>query len=107
MKAGRIALSLIAGFGLSAGPAAASDPVAGRALAGDLCSNCHLVAEEQAGSVIDGVPAFAVLARDPVMTDRALRAFVGDPHPPMPQITLTSTEIEAIVAYIRSLAPAQ
>ena len=102
-----VALLALLSAGPAFGQATTSDPVAGRVLAADLCSNCHLVDEGQTGPVTDGVPAFAVLARDPATTDRSLRAFIVDPHPPMPQITLTATEIDAIVAYIRSLAPAQ
>jgi mono/diheme cytochrome c family protein len=90
---------------VAGGPAAASDPVEGRRLAQDLCSACHLVTPQQAGPVVDGVPAFAALARDRSMTDEALRGFIVDPHPQMPRVQLTATEIDAIVAYIRSLGP--
>ena len=89
----------------AAGVAAASDPVAGRTLARDLCSGCHLVVEGQSGPVSDGVPAFRTLARDDTMTDKVLRGFIVDPHPQMPNVSLTTTEIDAIIAYIRSLGP--
>lgn len=108
----RIVKSAIAAAGLSAGivlgaalPAWASDPVTGRQLAADLCSGCHLVTPEQRGPVSDGVPAFAQLAADPAITEERLRSFIIDPHPPMPSVSLTAPELEAIVAYIRSLKP--
>ena len=82
----------------------AKDPVTGGNLARDLCSGCHLVAPDQDGPVSDGVPAFPELAQDAAMTDTRLRGFIVDPHPPMPQVQLTSVEIEAIVAYIRGLS---
>ena len=90
---------------LAGGPAGASDPVTGRALAMDLCSGCHLVAAGQPGPVSDGVPAFATLARNASLTDEDLRGFIMNPHPPMPRVSLTATELDAIVAYIRSLSP--
>lgn len=94
---------LLVAVAVGSGPAAANDPVAGRKLAVSLCSGCHLVAPDQSGPVSDGVPAFAALARDKRKTDDSLRAFVLDPHPPMPRVQLTATELDAIVAYIRSL----
>lgn len=100
------AISVMAvGVALAGGPAQAADPLAGKALAVDLCSGCHLVTEGQRGPVADGVPSFAALARDPKMDEQALRGFITDPHPPMPHVSLTPAEIDAIVAYIRSLAP--
>lgn len=85
--------------------AEAGDADAGRRLAGEVCTACHLVSPGQTGPVIDGVPSFAALARNPSMTDDALRGFVLDPHPAMPQVQLSAIEIDSIVAYIRSLAP--
>lgn len=97
---------LLAGAICLAGPAAqAGDPVAGHALARDLCSGCHLVDAGQRGPVVDGVPAFQTLARDPAIDDRRLEGFIADPHPPMPRVPLTAVEIDSLVAYIRSLAP--
>lgn len=95
----------VALFALVATPALATDPVAGRALARDLCSGCHIVAADQRGPVSDGVPTFAALAADPAVDEQRLRGFIVDPHPPMPRVPLAAGEIEAIVAYIRSLAP--
>lgn len=106
MKSAIVAAGLTAGLFLGTGlPAWASDPVTGRQLAVDLCSGCHLVTPEQRGPVVDGVPAFAVLAADPAITDERLRNFIIDPHPPMPRVSLTAPELEAIVAYIRSMKP--
>lgn len=90
---------------IAAAPSAASDPVAGKRLAVDLCSGCHLVEDGQRGPVSDGVPSFRALAADPAMTGARLRGFIGEPHPPMPRVSLTATETDAIVAYIRSLKP--
>ena len=105
MKKFLSAALLAAAFGMAGSSAQAADPVVGRVLAADLCSGCHLVADGQSGPVVDGVPAFSALARDPAIDDRRLRGFIVDPHPPMPRVPLTAVEIESLVAYIRSLAP--
>lgn len=74
---------------------------AGQRLADDLCSQCHIVSETQRGPVLDGVPSFLALA-DANRTDAQLRAWLTDPHPPMPRVSLTEREIADIIAYIRS-----
>jgi cytochrome c len=104
-RSARVFCGVIMAVVLTAGAASASDPVTGQRLARDLCSGCHLVAEGQRGPVSDGVPAFAALAADPAVDEQRLRGFIVEPHPPMPRVQLTASEVEAIVAYIRSLAP--
>ena len=60
-------------------PAAAQqvigNPDAGHEFASKLCSSCHIVGTERAGS--DVAPPFVVIARDPQTTLTALHAWVG------------------------------
>jgi mono/diheme cytochrome c family protein len=79
------------------------DAVAGRALALQTCATCHAVADRQAQPAMDGVPAFATLARDPAVTEPRLRAFLQNPHGQMPNLALSRREIDDVVSYILSL----
>jgi mono/diheme cytochrome c family protein len=85
----------------SAGAARAADPGDGRRLARQWCRNCHIVAPGTGGS--DAAPPFESVANRPGFTGAGLRAWLADPHPPMPNLNLSRAEIDAIIAYIRSL----
>lgn len=99
---------LIAGVSALAGSGAqadeASDRAAGAAVAKELCSSCHIVAEGQAGPVPDGVPPFSVIAAKPGRTTGFLEAYLSEPTPPMPHSPLTKKQVDSVIAYIRSFA---
>lgn len=76
---------------------------AGEVLARDLCSQCHIVSETQRGPALDGVPSFLDLARSGRSNDQ-LRAWLTNPHPPMPNVSLSEREIFSVIAYIRSFS---
>jgi mono/diheme cytochrome c family protein len=98
---------------LTTGPTAAlaqvggdlpGDPVAGRALAEQVCSVCHAIPDwEQPAIEAPGALPFEMLAADPAMTGMALHAFLRGPHPIMPNIVLSDEELNDIIAYILSL----
>ncbi len=89
-------------FGASAlASAASADPDEGLRLARQWCTSCHIVAPSTGGS--DAAPPFETIANDPMVTEDGLRAWLADPHPPMPKFDLTRTEIDTIIAYIKSL----
>ena len=77
------------------------NPDSGLRLARQWCAGCHIV--EPAGRGGDAGPPFAQVANSPDRTPTTLRAWLNDPHPPMPNLGLTRTEIDDIVAYIDSL----
>ena len=79
----------------------AADVTRGKTIAQRWCSACHLVAPEQTRAVAD-VPSFAAVARMKLPPD-SLKTFLSDPHPKMPDMSLTRSEIDDIVAYIQSL----
>jgi mono/diheme cytochrome c family protein len=81
----------------------AADAAKGEIIAKRWCASCHLVAPEQTQAIAD-VPTFAAIARMKLPPGQ-LKAFLTDPHPKMPDMSLTRGETEDIVAYIRSLAP--
>ncbi len=82
----------------------ASDRAAGAAVAKELCSGCHIVAEGQAGPVPDGVPPFPVIANRPGRTTGYLQAYLAEPTPPMPHVPLSKRDVDIVIAYIRSFA---
>jgi len=81
--------------------ASGADADSGKQLAVKLCTNCHIVGGDQRGS--DAVPSFSSMANNAIYSDNRLRGWLFNPHPPMPAIDLSRTEVDAIIAYIRSL----
>jgi mono/diheme cytochrome c family protein len=73
--------------------AAAADVEHGEKLARQWCANCHVIGGEQTA----GGDAAAERTND-------LRAWLADPHPPMPNLSLTRWEIDDLLAYIESLS---
>lgn len=84
--------------------AAAPDPAQGEKIAKRWCAACHVVASDQKRASAD-VPSFFDIAKRKTTGD--LTTFLTDPHPKMPDMSLTRAEIADISAYIHSLAPAQ
>jgi mono/diheme cytochrome c family protein len=80
--------------------AAPPDPDHGKVIAQRWCAACHVVAAGQTEASAD-VPSFFYVARH--MDKRDLTSFLTDPHPKMPDMSLTRQEIDDLTAYIRSL----
>lgn len=99
------ASALLALLLLFSRPAGADDMqvMAGRSLALQWCSSCHLVAKDQPQPATDGVPSFFAIADDPATTADGLRAFLGMPHVSMPDISLSRQETTELIAYLMSL----
>lgn len=85
----------------AAGTAHGADPQAGYRLARAWCTSCHIVAPGEGGS--DAAPPFETIANRPGLSEDGLRAWLADPHPPMPNLHLSRQEIEQVIAYLRSL----
>ncbi len=88
---------------LAASPqsAFADDPAKGEIIARRWCAACHVVAPDQTLANSDA-PTFASIAHrreEP----KKLKAFLTDPHPKMPNMNLSRSEIADIVAYIGRL----
>ncbi len=98
--AGMIGLMLIAGSAAAQDP---GDALAGRELARQWCAECHDIAGAGAPAPGRG-PAFEAIARMPSTTGLALSVFLRSSHANMPNIVLTRTQSDDLVAYILSLA---
>ena len=83
---------------------AAGQAEQGKAIAERWCAACHQVSPEQTIASAD-VPSFMTIARMQATPDdlAALEGFLADPHPVMPDMSLTRQEIRDLVAYIGSL----
>jgi cytochrome c len=79
----------------------AADAEAGHQLAKKWCVSCHIVTPGTTGS--DAARPFPAIANDPNFTKHGIRAWLADPHPPMPNLNLSRAEVDAIVAYLESL----
>jgi mono/diheme cytochrome c family protein len=77
------------------------NPDNGLRLARQWCTGCHVV--EPAGRGGDVGPPFVQVANSPDRTAQTLRAWLNDPHPPMPNLGLSGREIDDITAYIETL----
>jgi mono/diheme cytochrome c family protein len=98
-----LGIILLAGCLLTAsGPASSGDADAGRALAQIWCAQCHVVAADQK-QVSDVGPPFAQIANDPAKSSLSVAAWLADPHPPMPKLSLTQKQIGDLVAHIKTL----
>jgi mono/diheme cytochrome c family protein len=75
----------------------------GRALANQVCSECHAVGLGGGGSPNALAPRFEAVAATPGMTAMALNAFLHTSHRNMPNLLLTADQTNGIIAYILSL----
>lgn len=94
-------LFLLAAMASAPALAARPDPDHGKVIAQRWCAACHDVSLSQTQASAD-VPSFFYVARH--MDKRDLTSFLTDPHPKMPDMSLTRQEIDDLTAYIRSLA---
>jgi mono/diheme cytochrome c family protein len=88
-------------FGSVAANAADADH--GRTLARRWCATCHVVAANQQRPTGEA-PPFAVIAKRSDFDATRLTNFLLEPHPKMPNMSLTRMEAADLVAYIRTLA---
>lgn len=96
---GHVALWLLI---LSSNAQAGGVAAKGEALARRVCAECHMVASDQAKANAD-VPSFMSIAKKYQGKSDALRAFLIEPHQPMPDLSLNRQEILDLMAYIDGL----
>jgi mono/diheme cytochrome c family protein len=93
-----VALALMC---LLSGPAGA-DAANGERLARQWCANCHVIdGSGPSARLPQGPPSFRVAAGH--LDPGQLRAFLSHPHGAMPDLALTRSEIDDLIAYIESL----
>ena len=82
-----VPILLVAGLALAARRPDQPDPFHGKALAKQLCANCHLVDSQQQQTNAD-VPSFSEIANREGQTAGAIMAHIMLPKHPMPTIPL-------------------
>src|SRR2546430_15772891 len=87
---------------LDSAASVAADASHGRQLARRWCISCHLVVSNQRQATTEA-PPFATIANRPDFNANRLATFLLDPHPKMPNMSLTRTEAADLAAYIGSL----
>ncbi|MDQ7246944.1 c-type cytochrome [Dongia sedimenti] len=73
----------------------------GALLARHWCAACHGL---DGGIASDAAPPLETIAQRAHEGASWLRAWLANPHPPMPNFTLSRSEIDDIVAYLETLA---
>ena len=97
-------LLLVAGYTfLPLAPAFAADTNHGKAIAQRWCVSCHIVERGQKSPTTDQAPPFASLAQRPDFTADRLAFLLLKPHPNMPQLALSRTEVADLADYILTL----
>jgi len=107
LRSFRFAIALCAAslaLAVSAGTAWA-DPNDGEKLARRWCSECHMVAPDQQRAGTDA-PPFATIARAPGFSREKLAYFLLEPHPKMPNMSLSRSEATDLADYIAKLGRA-
>ena len=102
MTSGRYLLGFAGMVSLILSPAMAADADHGGELAKRWCASCHVVngGQEQASA---DVPPFSAIANRSDFSAEKLAFFLLDPHPKMPNFSLSRNEAGDIAAYIGSL----
>lgn len=79
------------------------DLTRGAELAENICALCHDVTDDSSDGADNGVPSFVAIASKPLQSETSLAEAIVFPHPDMPDVTFTTTDLRDIVAYILSL----
>ena len=101
LKARRVTLALSAVLLGAISPCVAADATRGGRLAQQWCAGCHLIGGPQPGTAQQGPPSFPTVAGR--LSPEQLRAFLAHPHGAMPDLALSRTEIDDLIAYIGTL----
>ena len=103
MIARTLFLSCVASSLIVAAPAPTrADAANGEKLAERWCAACHIVGTGSPGTVQQGPPSFRSVAQGGKSADQ-LRTFLTKPHGAMPDLALSRSEIDDLVAYIEKL----
>jgi len=81
---------------------ASADAANGERLARQWCANCHVIdGSGPSARLPQGPPSFRVAAGH--LDPGELRAFLSHPHGAMPDLALSRSEIDDLIAYIEGL----
>jgi mono/diheme cytochrome c family protein len=93
-------LMMVTGASAFAANDSVGNPGFGKGLANQLCGDCHIVSPDQQFSGGRLGPNLVERARDPGITELALRSYMQTTHPVMPNIMLSQQQTDDIIAYL-------
>lgn len=90
---------------VSAAAGQSADLTGGSRLAEVACADCHQIdAKSPPPRHPSAAPRFDAIAKMPSTTELSIKVFLKTSHPHMPNIELSPADIDAVAAYILSLA---
>lgn len=99
-----LALSLLAGAAPTASAESRSETEAGLALAERYCAECHAIAHDDESPHVEAPPFRSLHENYPVEhLAEALAEGIMVGHPAMPQFVFQPEEIDAFIAYLKTL----
>jgi mono/diheme cytochrome c family protein len=96
----RFGYSVLLAMTLLPRPGTAADADNGKRLAERWCQACHVVTPTGTRASTDGAPPFASIGARPDFDAAKIAMFLLDPHPKMPNMSLTRPEAGDLAAYI-------
>jgi mono/diheme cytochrome c family protein len=100
-----LATALMAAVGTSSAFAQSvvTDPSRGREISESLCSTCHIVDASPGNVAKSDISSFFSIANRADQSQERLAAAVIFPHPAMPKVSFTNSELRDVISYIMSL----
>jgi len=92
---------IVLNLGIPALALAGGDAAHGEQLAQLWCAGCHVIGSGSPQRVQRGPPTFRSIARE--KSGGQLRAFLTKPHGAMPDLSLSRSEMDDLIAYIERL----
>lgn len=80
-----------------------TDPGRGRDLSESLCSTCHIVDASPGNIAKSDISSFFSIANKPDQSKERLAGAIIFPHPAMPKVSFTNSELRDVISYIMSL----
>jgi mono/diheme cytochrome c family protein len=102
----RAGYSMLLAITLLPRPGIAADADNGKRLAERWCQACHVVTPTGPRVSTDGAPPFASIGARPDFDAAKIALLLLDPHPKMPNMSLTRPEASDLAAFIGALGRA-
>src|SRR5689334_8095237 len=85
-------------------PLWAADVQHGKVIAERWCNGCHVVQREQKSAATDQAPPFVTIGKTPAFDAGRLALMLLKPHPNMPKLELSRSEVADLAEYMRALS---
>jgi cytochrome c len=97
------AIAAAVGTGPALAQSVVADPGRGRDIADSLCSTCHVVDASPGNIAKSDISSFYSIANKPDQSQERLAGAIIFPHPAMPKVSFTNSELRDVISYIMSL----